>query len=72
MVEINNEMEDKLNEIGVELGELQRITKIMQTYFDNKQTLEIEDIQTILQLLKSRITEIKNNFNLIQSELEIN
>lgn len=71
MAEINAEMEDKLNEIGVELGELQRATNIMQAYFSNKQTLEIEDIQAILQLLKSGITEIKNNFNIIQSELGI-
>lgn len=71
MVEINDEMEHKLNEIGVELGELQRITNIMQSYFANKQTLEIEDIHVTLQLLKSKITEIRLNYNNIQTELEI-
>lgn len=71
MVKINEEMENKLNYIGVSLSELQRLSKIMQACIDDEEKLDIKDAQTIFRILKSKITEIKKSFNTIQTELQI-
>lgn len=64
-------MEDKLNEIGVDLSELQRLSRVMQVCLDDKENLNIEDIQTVFQMFKAKIMEIKKNFSSIQAELQI-
>lgn len=71
MVEIDDEMEDKLNDIGVDLGELQRLSRVMQVCLDDKENLNIEDIQTVFQMFKTKIIETKKNFSNIQAELQI-
>lgn len=71
MIGINDEMENKLNYIGVSLGELQRLSKILQTCLNDKEKLDIKDVQTIFIILKSKIAEIKKDFNIIQTELQI-
>ena len=71
MIEIDNEMENKLNEIGVSLSELQRLSRIMQACLDDEENLNNEDVQTIFNMVKSKIKEIKKNFSNIQAELQI-
>ncbi len=59
MVELTDEIEDKLNDIGVALSEIQRISRVMQACFYDTDSLENGDIKTVFQILKSKIIEIK-------------
>ncbi len=71
MAEITDEIEDKLNDIGVGLSEIQRLSRIMQACFDDNEELDNGDLKTIFKFLKSRIIEVKKDFSNIQAELQI-
>ena len=59
MIKIDNEMENKLNEIGVSLSELQRLSRIMQACLDDEENLNNGDVQTIFNIIKLKTKEIK-------------
>lgn len=59
MIGINDEIENKLNYIGVGLSELQRLSKILQACIDDEENLNIEDVQAIFKILKSKIETLR-------------
>jgi hypothetical protein len=71
MAGINNKIEEKLNGINISLKELQRLSRIMQACINDKENSADEDVQTIFQMIKTKIIEIKKSFNNILAELEI-
>jgi len=71
MAEINEETEDKLNYIGIGLSELKRISEILQACLEYYDEFQPEDLRIMLNILQSKITEIKKDFSNIQAELNI-
>lgn len=71
MAELTEAMAEKLNDIGIALGELQRMSKILQACLDYHDDFKTEDLNTILNILKLKICEIKKDFNNIEAELKI-
>ena len=70
MIEITDEMEDKLNDIGTALSETLRICRIIQACFDDKES-DIDEVGLAFKCLRSKLIETKKDFNNIQIELQI-
>lgn len=71
MQELTDGIIEKLLQHGTELSDLESLSRIMQACFEDEENLKNWDIETIFKLLKSKITESKNNFNSIEVKLKI-
>lgn len=71
MVEITEEIEQKLLDIGTGLSNIESLSRIMQACFADEEHLKNWDIETVFEILKSKITETKNCFNEIEIILKI-
>lgn len=63
MEEITDDISEQLNAIGGNLSNMASLSRIIQTCLENDDYLKIWDIETIFEVLKSKITETKNDFN---------
>jgi hypothetical protein len=71
MTELTDEIKDRLNRIGLGFGDIAGFSRIMQACIEDEENLQNGDIEIIFEILKLKIIEIKNDFNQIQSELQI-
>lgn len=71
MEELTDEVGEQLNAIGANLGDLESFSRVMQICLEDEDNLKNWDIKIIFEVLKSKITETKNDFNDIAKILKI-
>lgn len=71
MNEITEDVSEQLNEIGGDLDNLESLSRIMQVCLKDEDNLKNWDVETIFEVLKSKITETKKDFNDIAKTLGI-
>lgn len=71
MEEITDNIEDRLNDIGISLSEIESLSRIIQACLEDDSNLEAWDIQTILEVVKSKVINANENFNEIAVMLKI-
>lgn len=71
MMELTEEIIQKLLNMGAELNNIESISRVMQTCFDDEDNLKKWDVETVFEFLKIKITETKINFNEIETALKI-
>lgn len=71
MEKLTEEIEQKLNHVGAQLSNLESISRVIQVCFEDGDNLKDWDIETIFEILKYKINEIKNNFSELIETLKI-
>ena len=71
MEEITDNVSNKLNAIGANLGDLESLSRVLQICLEDEDNLKNWDIETIFEVLKLKITETKNDFKNITKVLNI-
>lgn len=68
---ITDDISRQLNSIGVNLSNLESLSRIIQTCLEYEDNLKNWDIETIFVILQLKITETKKDFSTIIEALEI-
>lgn len=71
MEEITADIKEKLLEISIVLRDIQSLSRIMQACLDDKDNLKSWDLETIFEVIKSKIADTKRRFSEIEVALSI-
>lgn len=71
MISLDEDLSGKINFIGVELGEMQSLSRVIKTCYQYNDDLKSWDIENLFLIMDLKLNEIKTEFNKIQFELNI-